>query len=186
MTHQQYKEFVRHQVITRSGLTFLNSDEDKMKTVYLEMLNNAQYEFRIFAGTLVCSVTDSPEFVETLSDYIERGGKLYILLNNYNEEQVLQSQLFKRLAYYKFKQKDIIVKQSNDHPFIITPEGNKDIHFSLGDKKSYRVETDIVKRTAICNMNNPKKAEQFATFFDDLFRKAENTEIDLVKLFKMQ
>ena len=186
MTPQQYREFVHYQFVSKSGINFLNCDEDKMKAVYLEMLNNAQNEFRIFAGTLACDVTKSSEFIETLSDYIERGGKLYILLNNYNEETVLHSQLFKRLAYYKSQKKDIFVKKSFDHPYIATQEGHKDVHFALGDMISYRVETDITKRTAICNMNNPEKTKEFAVFFDDLFKKPENTDIDLVKLFKLQ
>ena len=186
MTPQQYREFVHYQFESKSGINFLNSDEDKMKTVYMEMLNNAQSEFRIFAGNLACDVTNSSEFIETLSDFIERGGKLFILLNNFNEEIVLQSQLFKRLAYYKSKKKEIYVKKSSDHPFIVTQEGHKDVHFALGDKVSYRVETDIMKRTAICNMNNPEKTKEFAAFFDELFEKPENTEINLVKLFKLQ
>ena len=186
MTIQKYKEFVHYQASHQTGLNFLNSDEDKMKTVYIEMLNNAQTEFRIFAGTLACDVTNSSEFVETLSDYIERGGFLHILLNDYDEEKVLQSQLFKRLAYYQFHKKEIIVRQSTDHPYINTQEGIRYVHFALGDKSSYRVETDINNRTAICNMSNPELTIKYATFFDDLFCKAKNSEINLVKLFKLQ
>lgn len=185
MTQQQYKEFVHCQALFKTGINFLNSDEDKMKTVYVEMLNNAKSEFRIFAGTLACDVTNSSDFIETLSDYIERGGCLHILLNNYNEDAVLQSQLFKRLAYYKSIGRDIVVKISLDHPYILTAEGRKDVHFALGDRNSYRLETDIEKRTAICNMNNPEKAVKFVNFFDQLFAKPENTEIDLAKLFKL-
>lgn len=185
MTLSEYKTFVHYQSSIQGGKDFLNSDEDKMKTVYLEMLNNAKSEFRIFAGTLACTVTNSSEYIETLSDYIERGGWLHILLNNYDEDAVLQSQLFKRLAYYKSQGHDIVVKKSVDHPFIMTTEGRKNVHFALGDKISYRLETDIEKRTAICNMNNPEKAAKFVDFFDKLFMKPENTDIDLVKLFML-
>lgn len=185
MTQEQYTQFVHYQALSKNSLDFLNSDEEKMKTVYIEMINNAQSEFRIFAGTLACEVTNSTEFVETLSDFIERGGKIHILLNRYDEEIVLKSQLFKRLAYYKSKNKEVVVKRSLDHPYIVTQEGNKNVHFALGDKTSYRIETDINKRTAICNMNNPEKAAEFAAFFDGLFKKQENTEIDLVKLFQL-
>ncbi len=186
MTQQQYKEFVHIQALTKSGLNFLNSDEEKMKTVYMEMLNNANSEFRIFAGTLACDVTNSTDFVETLSDYIERGGFLHILLNDYDENVVLQSQLFKRLAYYQTQKKDVVVKRSIDHPYIKTQEGQKYVHFALGDKMSYRVETDIEKRTAICNMNNPDLTSKYVSFFDELFVKPENTEINLVELFKLR
>lgn len=186
MTQKEYKEFVHLQALSKTGLNFLNSDEDKMKTVYIEMLNNATSEFRIFAGTLACDVTNSSEFIETLSDYIERGGFLHILLNNYQEDVVLQSQLFKRLAYYQSQNKEVIVKRSIDHPYIKTQEGPKNVHFALGDKTSYRVETDIIKRTAICNMNNPELTTKYALFFDELFDKPESTEINLVQLFKLQ
>lgn len=185
MTPKQYKEFVHLQALSKSGLNFLNSDEDKMKTVYIEMLNNATSEFRIFAGTLACDVTNSSEFIETLSDYIERGGFLHILLNDYNEETVLESQLFKRLAYYQSQNKSVVVKQSIDHPYINTQDGPTYVHFALGDKKSYRIETDIHKRTAICNMNSPELTAKYAHFFDKLFEKPESTDINLVQLFKL-
>ena len=185
MTSKQYKEFVHLQALLKSGLNFLNSDEDKMKTVYIEMLNNATSEFRIFAGTLACDVTNSSEFIETLSDYIERGGFLHILLNDYNKEKVMESQLFKRLAYYQSQKKAVIVKQSADHPYINTQDGPIYVHFALGDKMSYRIETDIHKRTAICNMNSPELTTKYAVFFDNLFEKPESTDINLVQLFKL-
>ena len=186
MTQQQFKEFVHQLALANQDFDFLNSDEDKMKIVYMEMLNNSQHEFRIFAGTLACNTTNSPDFVETMSDYIERGGSLYILLNDYKEDIIFQSQLFKRLAFYKLKGRDIVVRKSADHPFIKTPDGKKKVHFAIGDKNSYRIETDIENRTAICNMNNVLKAGEFASFFDELFQKAEGDEINLLTLFKLQ
>lgn len=185
MTLKQYKDFVHLQALSESGLNFLNSDEDKMKTVYIEMLNNATSEFRIFAGSLTCDVTNSSEFIETLSDYIERGGFLHILLNDYKKEKVIESQLFKRLAYYQYQKKPVVVKQSIDHPYINTQDGPTYIHFALGDKTSYRVETDINQRTAICNMNNPELTTKYADYFDKLFEKPESTEVNLVQLFKL-
>lgn len=54
----------------------------------------------------------------------------------------------------------------------------------MADEKSYRIETDIEKRTAECNFNNPNLAKGITTFFDGLFSREDAKEIDLIKLFE--
>ena len=53
----------------------------------------------------------------------------------------------------------------------------------MGDEKAYRIETDVEKRTAECNFNNPVLASDTALFFDSLFERADAEEIDIIKLF---
>ena len=119
-----------------------------------------------------------------LSEFLERGGSLKILLNKYDKEIAKSSGLYKRLAYYKEKDFPIVVKETQAHPFFTSDPDKKEIHFTVADEKSYRIETDIEKRTAECNFNNPNLAKGITTFFDGLFSREDAKEIDLIKLFE--
>lgn len=181
-----YKIFIHD--LAKNGIDkpFLNSDYDKMKTVYIEMLNHSEKEFRIFAGLLCNDVTSSPEYINAISGFIERKGILRILLNRYKEDKIKESNLFKRLAYYKSCGYNIIVKETDDNPYITLNGKEVRVHVAIGDKKSYRLEFDTEKRRAMCNMNNVNKANEFADFFDKCFNEDYAKEIDLVRIFEMQ
>ena len=182
---EEYNEFVNFLVTKGINKIFLNSDLDKMKAVFTEMFKSATQELRIFAGTLCNDVTDSEEYVETLSDFIEKGGKLRILLNNFDKQKAGKSRLFNRLTYYcSLNEYNIQVKSTKEEPYVVMGKGEKkNVHFAVGDKKSYRIETDIEKRNAVCNMNDPVNAGKYADFFDKIFDSNESEEINLKKLF---
>ena len=59
----------------------------------------------------------------------------------------------------------------------------KEVHFTIGDDKAYRIETDIENRTAECNFNNPNLAKATADFFDRLFVRDDAKDLDITKLF---
>lgn len=179
-----YKEFVHF--LSSNGLNkiFLNSDLDKMKAVFTEMFSSSKKELRIFAGTLCNNVSNSEEYVETLSDFIENGGHLKILLNSFNEEEAKKSRLFNRLTYYESLDKyNIEIKGTDEQPVMNENGVDTKVHFAIGDKRSYRIETDIDERKAICNMNDPENAKVYADFFDELFDSERSVRIDLKKLF---
>lgn len=181
-----YKEFVHF--LSSNGLNkiFLNSDLDKMKAVFTEMFSSSKEELRIFAGTLCNNVSNSEEYVETLSDFIENGGHLKILLNSFNEEEAKKSRLFNRLTYYESLDKyNIEIKGTDEQPVMNENGVDTKVHFAIGDKRSYRIETDIDERKAICNMNDPENAKVYADFFDKLFDSERSVRIDLKKIFLM-
>lgn len=180
---KKYKDFVYLMAKIDENRTFLNSDEDHALDVLVQLFQLAQKTVRIFAGSLCQHVGNKSEYVIALSEFIERGGELRILLNNYNEEIAKTSNLYKRLAYYKSQGKPVFVKTTNSHPYRTGDPEKREVHFTIGDEKAYRIETDTEKRTAECNFNNPELAKTTADFFDMLFNKEENKEINLLKLF---
>lgn len=179
-----YKEFVNS--ISKSGenRTFLNSDEEHALDVLIQLFQQARHTVRIFAGCLCKHVGNRSEYVVAISEFIEREGtSLYILLNDFDEEFAKSSNLFKRLAYYKTLGKSIYIKSTTSRPYRIEDPQKKEVHFTVGDENAYRIETDIEKRTAECNFNNPALAKETATFFDSLFNRWDAKEINLLKLF---
>lgn len=180
-----YKRFIHGLAINHVNRIFLNSDEGKMLDVFTEIFNAAQLEVRIFAGSLCNDSTNSSAYIEALSDFIERGGKLIILLNSFNEEEAKKSNLYKRLAFYQTQKGDNVrIKITPAKPYITISGVKQYIHLAIGDGTSYRLETDTEARTAICNMSDSETAVGYRHFFDDIWHNPSNTELDLNKFFQ--
>lgn len=187
VTIEEYRQFVVSLSQGNNGegvnRTFLNSDKEKALIVLVELFKSAQNSVRIFAANLCTYVGTEPEYIEALSDFIEKGGEVKILLNNYSEDSVRNSGLFKRLAYYKSEGSNIVVKRTNVKPYYAGDDNKAEVHFTIADNKSYRIETDVEKRTARCNFNNPDEAVAATKFFDEVFADENSVEVDLLSVF---
>jgi len=184
-TMDSYKKFVSDLARTGENRVFLNSDEKHALPVLVQIFRNAQDTVRIFAHSLCRSVGQESEYIEALSEFIERGGNVMILLNDYDENLARRSNLFKRLAYYSMSREDsVIVKTTKSKPYLVDDPEKKEIHFTVGDVNSYRIEKDVNDRSAECNFNNPSIAGGIAKFFDELFSRAESTTVNLPGLFE--
>ena len=71
--------------------------------------------------------------------------------------------------------KDIHIYSTGAHPYLVSDPQKNEIHFTIGDNCSYRVETDIVKKTAKCNFNNPEAAANLIEFFDRIIANADHS-----------
>lgn len=176
-----YNSFVCDLAKNRENRTFLNSDEEHGLIVYINLLKTARKQIRIFAGRLCEHIGNKPEFVEAISEFIERGGIVSILLNNYDEKEVVKSPLFMRLAYYIFEKKNVTVKKTDVTAHL---GKNGQAHFAIADDSAYRLETDVVERTAQCNFNNPTIAKKLIEVFDMVYESKEYSKnINLMSLF---
>ena len=108
-TISEYSIFVSELAKNRENRIFLNSDEEHGLIVYVNLLKSAKKQIRIFAGRLCEHIGNKPEFVEAISEFIENNGQVSILLNNYDEKIIVNSPLFKRLAYYISEKKKVKV-----------------------------------------------------------------------------
>lgn len=183
MTYSDYISSLREKRINRM---FLNSDSEKRKSVYRELLQCADKKLRFFAGNLCDDITNSDDFVEGISDFIEKNGSLEILLNKYDASLIKESNLYKRLAFYAARNYNVTVKST---PVTVTIHLNgKDTpaHFAVADYYAFRLEVDIEKRIAICNMNDEKFSQILIQTFDKISSDSQTVEIDLVKLFSLK
>lgn len=184
---EEYRQFVVSLSQGNNGegvnRTFLNSDKEKALIVLVELFKSAKKEIRIFAASLCHYVGTETEYIEALSDFIENGGVVKILLNSYKEEEIRQSDLFRRLAYYQSEGYSVTLKSTNVKPYYAGDETKNEVHFTIADDKGYRIETDIEKRTAKCNFNNPEEARDTVQFFDQVFNDEKASEILLLDVF---
>lgn len=183
MVDLSYKLFVKQLADNHDSRIFLNSDEDHALAVFVQLFQIAQKEIKIFAGCLCKHVGNQPEYVVALSEFIERGGTLHVLLNDYDEKAAKVSILYKRLAYYISKGYPVEIKTTTARPYLSRDPNKKPIHFTEVDCVAYRIETDIDKRTAECSFNNPAMAGAISTFFDGLYNREGTVLIDVEALF---
>jgi len=179
----RYQSFVSQLSDSQDGRIFLNSDTQHAVIVLKQIFDQSNDTIRIFAGNLTSHIGNNQEYITALSDFVEKAGKVRILLNNFDRDIAKKSNLFKRLAYYKSLGKDIVIKRTTAKPYRTSDSDKKEIHFTVGDKKAYRIETDIVNRIAECSMNSPEIASVTADFFDKLFYREDAIELDLINLF---
>ena len=179
----KYAQFVKMLALANDSRIFLNSDEDHALDVLVELFKKAKDEIRIFAGCLCKHIGNKPEYITALSDFIERGGTVKILLNAFDEEAAKNSNLYKRLAYYQSSGKPVFVKKTLAHPYRTKDPEKREVHFTVGDMSSYRLETSIEQRTAECSFNSPEIAKDTALFFDSLFLRSDAEDIDLQHIF---
>ncbi len=181
----EYKDFVHDLILRGDGRTFLNSDEEHALIVLTELINMAKEELRIFAGSLTGKVGSDPEYIIALSEFIERGGKLLILLNDYQPDssEAKSSRLYRRLSYYQSLNKPVIIKSTNTRPYRTNDPNNTPVHFTVADHKGYRLETDTNERSAQCSVDDPLLASAIADFFDGIFTAPASKEINFVEYF---
>lgn len=178
-----YRMFVKRLSETQSDRVFFNSDEKHALAVMENLIQQSKEVIRIFAGNLL-HVGNQTNYIEAISDFIERDGKVRIILNNCNDvEAIKSSNLFRRLAYYIMNGKDIIIKRTNVQPYLKSDANQNPIHFSVGDSNAYRVETDIENRVAECSMNNPAQAEKFIQYFDAIFESEKCEDFNIVNIY---
>ena len=183
MELSEYKTLIHQLAESGSNKVFYNQDAQHAEIVLTEIFEKSKETIRIFAAQLNDNPPVSDDYVRKLSDFIERGGKVRILLNKYEQQNVLKSELFKRLAFYVLKEKDIQVKKTSATVYYTNDPDKKELHFTLGDSFIYRIETDVQERMAEGSFNNDVVAKKFIDMFDKLF--AEGEYIDLINLFNL-
>lgn len=177
-TYIEYISLLSHNKVNKD---FSNSDEDHAIEVLVKIFEQSKDHIRIFAKSLCNNnVSNNPKYIAALSDFIERGGQVEIAVNSYIEDNIRQSNLFKRLAYYLTQGKQIKIYRSNAKPYLLSDPDRKEVHFTIGDDISYRLETDIEKRTAICNFNSPERAQILIDFFEKIKTTSQNINIQNV------
>lgn len=180
---EEYREFIRMLSEKSDSRIFLNKGPEHAKIVLEQIFRQSEKTVRIFAGNLTRIVGDDPAYISALSDFVQKDGKVRILLNDYKEELAKESNLYMRLAYFKSEGKDIVVKKTTARPYQESDPDQMTVHFTVGDEKAYRLETDIMNRAAQGSMNRPDVAAKMAEFFDMLFNGEQSTEIDILNLF---
>lgn len=183
---EKYREYVRQLADTKTNKMFINSDDEHAIEVFINLFRNAQKELRIFAACLCNPVTNDPGYIKEISNFIDRDGKLFILLNDFKKEKALEQNIMRRLAYYQSIGMPIHIKATEAKPYFESDPQRKEIHFTIADNSGYRIETDIEKRTAKVNFNDEYLAQSYSDFFDKIFKDPQSKELNLASIFNLK
>lgn len=175
-TIEEYKKKIHDLSCKNESIMFMNADNEKALSVFVELFHRAEKRVRLYSGSLVNQeVSNDTQFISALSDFLEKDGvKLEILLNDYREGEFENTPLFKRLLYYQCNGSDITIRRTDKKLFFARPGQEKtECHFCVCDLASYRLEIDIENRSAICNFNDTVGAGVLIERFDEMFNQSE-------------
>jgi hypothetical protein len=170
---ENYSSYV--EALAREGKdqAFFNSGPNHAAIVMSRMFKYSNNLIRIYCGGFNGAVSNDEEYLSQLQGFLERGGRLHLLVEKDNSNNEM-SKIYKVLRRYK-NQVDV---QYTPLRFV-NEETRKPIHFSTGDKKMIRVETGTDDYTAQVNFGSEKDAEYFISAFDKIFNNQENRKIPL-------
>ena len=154
------------EILSEKGLNleFNNKDQFHAVIVMSHIYKTAKERVRIFAGEFSGHVSDSPMYRRELSSTVSRGVALEVVFEKQPNEQSL---CLKELLRLKKEGRDIsicVVKEefrAQLHALGLS-------HFTVGDDKMFRYETDKSLFRAICNFDDKKTAATLNKNFDVL------------------
>ena len=183
VTIEEYRKAVEYFASNKRNYNINNEGDEYAKVIFSNIFANASQTVRIAANTLRNTVVDSPEYQNALDQFLFRqGAQLFIIISHLPEtarEDVTEN-IYRRLRRNPaYEEGRIHIKNAESNLF--TMDG-KPANFCVADGLMYRIEDDIVKRTALCNFGDSSKAVKLEEVFDQGFAKIEN-ELELSQLF---
>lgn len=171
---KDYSKYIKNLADNDESMLFQNSSPKHAAVVLANIFNKSKSELRIYAGDLCGEVSHKNDdallksaYINELTSFIDRGGNLKIILEEFNEE-LLKTELYSKLNLYsamypsKIKVK-ILSKNSKTDDFI-----NK-YHYTVGDNNKFRFENDTKKYIAVGSFNNIDVSKKLIDSFDLLF-----------------
>lgn len=173
MTLLEYKTFVENLSSVDDNRIFMNSDIDYDSIVLAEIFRRSGKmcdEVCIFAGNLDLgdSVYAKHNYIDSMQQFVKRGGKLRIMLNAYNKNV---SSIVDTLLM--MDSRNVEIRKSK---IRLTNATNKEVHFTVAGS-SFRYEYNIANHSVMCNFNDAGKASKLKGTFEKCWK--DKSTIDL-------
>lgn len=174
LEQQKYLDMVSTHRIKNLNENLPNVSTDHAGIIFSELVKSAQRKIRIFSHALNADVINY--YANDLVEFIGRGGELDIICeenpekNNPIYQIINYCEIAKNLKFAKDFIGDVNLKINKAAALLNI--GELHYHFATFDEKAFRLETDIAKRKAIANFNDPKFTSLLISFFDNSIRLA--------------
>lgn len=176
MTLEEYKKYILDTANNGTYSVFYNSSKEHASIVMGTIFKSAQNNVRIWAGKLNGDVSSDDYYLSELKNFLERGGKVKIILDESSDE--INLKLKNILALYQFLTPESIEIKTTDVRVGLTGDIDyKHVHFTIGDDRMYRLELFPNKYTAKGNFNDAKTSSDFIRVFDDVFKNAASSVV---------
>lgn len=162
MTLLEYKAFVENLSSADEDRIFMNSDIDYDSIVLAEIFRRSGEmceEVCIFTGDLDLgdSVYTKNNYIDSMQRFVNRGGKLRIILNAYNKNASSIVDILLAMDRCNVEIRKSWIQ--------LTDSVNKEVHFTVAGS-SFRYEYDIVNHSVMCNFNGNEKASKLKDIFE--------------------
>ncbi|HLP21937.1 MAG TPA: hypothetical protein VK174_16605 [Chitinophagales bacterium] len=166
-----YFTYIKNLADSDESESFVNHGKDDAIFTFSTIFNKAESIIKMLSGNLKSGIADSKEYQESLNAFLQRNGRLQILIQDYNAEA--QPEIFElfRLNALLGRGEQIEIKTTK----LCVRIDESEVHFCVADNKMYRIENDIEKFSAYGNFNNPVFATALADIFDKLFTDTTHT-----------
>lgn len=180
----EYNEYIRELADELKNVVFYNSGPEHAALVMGTIFSKSNEIVKLYAGSFSGDVSAKEYYTKALEGFLNRGGKLQILLQKEKLEKKIKEKgeptVFDLLKYYSIINPGSI--SIKIHPFqIIKENGGREIHFTVGDNRMYRLEDDVDNFTAVGNFNDPNESKELAAIFDKIFSDPQSKELNLLK-----
>lgn len=182
-TIEEYREAVEYLAREKKDFDIHNEGNDCAKVIFTNIFINARQTVRIVANTLRNEVVDSPEYQDALDAFLSNeGSELKIIINHLpdNAQEDSANNIYRRLHRHpSYLAGRIEIREAGRDMFHV---GDKPANFCVADGVMSRVESDVVKRNALCNFGKRDRAVKLEEVFDNGFSSIQNV-VDLNQLF---
>ena len=169
---QIYSDFVEILAREKQDKVFFNSGPNHAAIVMSRIFKYSQNSVKIYCGGFSGTVSNDPDYLYYLEDFLKRNGRATILA----EKDLSRSdaKVFPVLCKYP-SQASIYTTSLR----VTNGESRKSIHFTIGDRSMLRLETNVEDFTAQVNFGDQQTAEKFIKIFDDMLKSPQSKPIAL-------
>lgn len=150
---KDYASFIESLARENKNEVFFNSCDGRALIVLKQIALSAKKCLKVYCGNLCSAVSNDVKYIEALTKFLEKDTvKMQILFANFSAE-FYNKPIYQLLFIHRDK---ISLRKMLPNTFITKDQ--KPIHFTVGDSKMYRLETDIENKKAIGNFNDVTSA----------------------------
>ena len=185
--NEDFVQFLNEIINSKSSEELLTSDDEKSLMIFTKLFEQGRNVIRLVARSLCDeTISNNQRFVIALSDFIDRGGSVRILLSQYDVEEARKHPLFSRLAYYQHEGRSITMKKTGI-VIVDTDDPNKiPVKVCVVDNHAYRIYPDYKTQQAKSCFNDEALSSTLITLFDSIFENEdESDEVSLESFFNL-
>ena len=178
---QEYKLHDFSELLGGNKESYFETESLKLTIDTLAMLvEQTNKEIVIVVGRILSPQNNHPKLVHNLTKFLEKGGKLTIVLYG-NLDNLTKSSLLSRLALLKTNRKSIVFKYLSITPTITY--NNQKLNFNLYafDEQSIRVELQRSYNIGRVWLNSPEVVKKYMTEANVYIKNGE--DINIVEKF---
>jgi len=159
VTIDQYRAFLKKQVLVKSSLPFRNDDSKFASEVMQVMMENSSKMIlycKNFAGSISCH----SGFMEKFKSYVEDPKKEFKILVDDPSPQ--DTEVFNFCSTHSNK----LQVMTPDQTFIKSIHSDRETYFSVADNRMYRDEISNSTHQAVCDFNDMDYCSYLLSMFE--------------------